>query len=97
MTLRTFRLVISRKIRATKHGLAGRNLEEIRLHELTWQGRSNYNPCPHPGQVREHKLRKKHTGGYIHIVWHLWTIQNLDVAMMFEQRSAPFSYFVQPV
>ena len=28
---------------ATKPGLAGRNLEEIRLHELTWQGWSNHN------------------------------------------------------
>ena len=28
---------------ATTHGLAGRNLEEIRLHELTWQAWSNHN------------------------------------------------------
>ena len=38
---------IPRKIQAsacaTKHGLAGRNLEEIRLHELTWQDWSNRN------------------------------------------------------
>ena len=27
---------------ATKHRLAGRNLEDIRLHELTWQGWSNH-------------------------------------------------------
>ena len=27
---------------ATKHGLAGRNLEDIRLHELTWQMWSNH-------------------------------------------------------
>ena len=24
--------------------------------------------CPHPGQVREHTSRKKHRGGYVHIV-----------------------------
>ena len=28
---------------ATKHGFAGRSLEEIRLHELSWQGWQNYN------------------------------------------------------
>ena len=42
-----FGLTFPRKIQAsawaTKHGLAGRNLEEIRLHELTWQGWSNHN------------------------------------------------------
>ena len=29
--------------RATKHGLAGRNTEDMKLHELSWQGRQNYN------------------------------------------------------
>ena len=46
-TQEVFGLTIPRKIQAsawaTKHGLAGRNLEEIRLHELTWQGWSNHN------------------------------------------------------
>ena len=28
---------------ATQHGLAGRNLEDIKLHELSWQGWQNYN------------------------------------------------------
>ena len=46
-TQEVFGLTFPRKIQAsawaTKHGLAGRNLEEIRLHELTWQGWSNHN------------------------------------------------------
>ena len=40
-------LSLPRKIQAsawaTKHGLAGRNLEEIRQHERAWQGWSNHN------------------------------------------------------
>ena len=40
-TQEVFGLTFPRKIKAiawaNKHGLAGRNLEEIRLHELTWQ------------------------------------------------------------
>ena len=39
----TFPRTIQASAWATKHGLAGRNLEEIRLHELTWQGCSNHN------------------------------------------------------
>ena len=39
----TFPCKIQASAWATKHGLAGRNLEEIRLHELTWQGGSNHN------------------------------------------------------
>ena len=39
----TFPRKIQASAWATKHGLAGRNLEEIRLHELTWQGWSNHN------------------------------------------------------
>ena len=39
-THEVFGLTFPRKIQAsawaTKHGLAGRNLEEIRLHQLTW-------------------------------------------------------------
>ena len=46
-TQEVFGLTFPRKIQAsawaTKHGLAGRNLEEIRLHELTWQGWSDHN------------------------------------------------------
>ena len=46
-TQEVFGLTFPRKIQAsawaTKHGLAGCNLEEIRLHELTWQGWSNHN------------------------------------------------------
>ena len=46
-TQQVFGLTFPSKIQAsawaTKHGLAGRNLEEIRLHELTWQGWSNHN------------------------------------------------------
>ena len=34
----TFPRKIQASAWATKHGPAGRNLEEIRLHELTWQG-----------------------------------------------------------
>ena len=39
----TFPRKIQSSAWATKHGLAGRNLEEIRLHELTWQGWSTHN------------------------------------------------------
>ena len=46
-TQEVFALTFPRKIQAsawaTEHGLAGRNLEEIRLHEPTWQGWSNHN------------------------------------------------------
>ena len=48
-TQEAFGLTFPRKIQArawaTKHGLVGRNLEEIRLHELTWQVWSNHNLC----------------------------------------------------
>ena len=39
----TFPRTIQASAWATKHRLAGRNLEEIRLHKLTWQGWSNHN------------------------------------------------------
>ena len=46
-TQKVFGLTFPGKIQASawasKHGLADRNLEEIRLHELTWQGWSNHN------------------------------------------------------
>ena len=48
--------------------------------------------------LKEAKHAKSSRSSLQLVQWHLdWTIQNLDVAMMLEQSSALFSYFVKPV
>ena len=49
----TFPRKIQASACATKHGLAGRNLEEIRLHELAWQGWSRYVSINFARSIRE--------------------------------------------
>ena len=64
-TQEAFGLTFPRRIQAsawaTKHGLAGRSLKEIRLHELTWQGWSNHN-LRALTQGRYVSINKKHKG-----------------------------------